>query len=197
MIKSLLVVNIALASLLLFSSDTQSQTSEPWEDNKIFSINKEAPHASLFPFQSRDAALADSKEQSNNYLLLNGLWKFNWQRSPKNKPNAFETANFNDSKWQKIPVPGNWEAEGFGYPIYLDERFPFTTTWPDAPKEYNPIGSYRKSFALPKSWKNKQVFLHVGGDTSWGRLVHEQYTIPAKSYQYGFTLVPFRLSSSV
>ncbi len=166
MIKPLFISNIALMSILLFTPYANSQTREPWEDHQIFSINKEAPHASLFPFQSRDEALNDNKQQSNNYLLLNGLWKFHWQSSPKNKPNGFEAIDFNDDNWQQIPVPGNWETEGFGYPIYLDERFPFTTTWPDAPKEYNPIGSYRKPFSLPKSWKNKQVFLHVGAAKS-------------------------------
>jgi len=166
MIKSLFVINVAVTSLLFINTDTHAQTREPWENNEVFAINKEAPHASLFPFQTRDAALTSKKEQSDNFLLLNGLWKFNWQRSPKNKPEGFEIAHFNDDNWQQIPVPGNWETEGFGYPIYLDERFPFTTTWPDAPKDYNPIGSYRKPFDLPKSWKNKQVFLHVGAAKS-------------------------------
>jgi len=166
MIKSLFVINFAVTSLLFINTEAHGQTREPWENNEVFAINKEDPHASLFPFQTRDAALTNNKEQSNNFMLLNGLWKFNWQRSPKNKPKGFESINFDDDSWQQIPVPGNWETEGFGYPIYLDERFPFTTTWPDAPKDYNPIGSYRKPFVLPKSWKNKQVFLHVGAAKS-------------------------------
>ncbi len=166
MIKLLIKINLAVVFLLSPYSVAKTQEREPWEDNKVFAINKEAPHASLFPFQSRDAALINVKEQNNNFLLLNGLWKFDWQRSPKNKPKGFETVNFNDDNWQQIPVPGNWETEGFGFPIYLDERFPFTTTWPDAPKDYNPIGSYRKPFSLPNSWKDKQVFLHVGAAKS-------------------------------
>ncbi|MBB1405194.1 DUF4981 domain-containing protein [Pseudoalteromonas sp. SG44-5] len=164
MIKSL--SPIALTLLLLVNSNANSQPREPWENNEVFAINKEAPRASFFPFQSRDAALINNKEQNNNFLLLNGLWKFDWQRSPKNKPENFQADNFDDSNWQQIPVPGNWETKGFGYPIYLDERFPFTTTWPDAPKDYNPIGSYRKPFTLPSSWKNKQVFIHVGAAKS-------------------------------
>jgi len=166
MIKSLLLINFVIASLLFVNTAANGQAREPWENNEVFAINKEAPHASLFPFQSRDAALVNNKEQSDNFLLLNGMWKFDWQRSPKNKPKGFETVNFNDDNWKQIPVPGNWETEGFGFPIYLDERFPFTTTWPDAPKEYNPIGSYRKPFTLPKSWQDKQVFLHVGAAKS-------------------------------
>ena len=164
--KSLFLINISIASMLFVNTNAIGQAREPWEDNKIFAINKEAPHASLFPFQSRDAALVNDKEQNDNFLLLNGLWKFDWQRSPSNKPEGFETLNFNDDNWKQIPVPGNWETEGFGYPIYLDERFPFATTWPDAPKDYNPIGSYRKPFTLPDGWKGKQIFLHVGAAKS-------------------------------
>ncbi|TPH16196.1 glycoside hydrolase family 2 TIM barrel-domain containing protein [Litorilituus lipolyticus] len=139
---------------------------EPWQDHTVFAINKLAPHASLFPFKNTNEALLDNKENSSNFMLLNGLWQFDWQRSPKNKPKGFELNNFDDSNWSQIPVPGNWEVEGFGYPIYLDERFPFTTTWPDAPTDYNPIGSYRKPFTLPKHWQDKQVILHVGAAKS-------------------------------
>ncbi|WP_286261177.1 glycoside hydrolase family 2 TIM barrel-domain containing protein [Thalassotalea atypica] len=155
-------------ALLAFASSAQENTDSraPWENHQVFAINKEDPHATLFPFQSTYESLTNNKEQSNNFLLLNGLWKFDWQRSPKNKPEGFEQASFDDTSWSSIPVPGNWETEGFGYPIYLDERFPFTTTWPDAPKDYNPIGSYRKAFSLPASWKNKQIFLHVGAAKS-------------------------------
>lgn len=164
--KALLFINVAITSLLLVHTSVYSQTREPWEDHQVFAINKEAPRATFFPFKSERAALNNDKAQSSNYLLLNGLWKFNWQRSPNDKPIGFEQEIFNDNNWSQIPVPGNWETEGFGYPIYLDERFPFTTTWPDAPKDYNPIGSYRKPFNLPNSWKDKQVFLHVGAAKS-------------------------------
>jgi len=166
MIKSVIFTNVLMASLLTVCAESVAKERQPWEDHQVFAINKLAPHASLFPFQSQSAALNNNKENSSNFLLLNGLWKFDWQRSPKDQPKGFEQTNFNDNKWSQIPVPGNWETEGFGYPIYLDERFPFTTTWPDAPKDYNPIGSYRKPFSLPKSWQGKQVFLHVGAAKS-------------------------------
>lgn len=166
MVKSKLLLQVAVAAILTTSFQADADTREPWENNKVFAINKEAPHATLFPFQSVNESLTNVKEQSDNFLLLNGLWKFNWQRSPVNKPANFEQVNYDDKAWSVIPVPGNWETEGFGYPIYLDERFPFATTWPDAPKDYNPIGSYRKPFNLPASWKNKQIFLHVGAAKS-------------------------------
>ncbi|WP_057832924.1 glycoside hydrolase family 2 TIM barrel-domain containing protein [Colwellia sp. TT2012] len=157
---------VILGVTFFTSSVFAKQVREPWQDHQVFAINKLAPHASFFPFSTVNAALDDNKEHSDNFILLNGLWQFDWQRSPKDKPQGFEQKVFDDANWSQIPVPGNWEVEGFGYPIYLDERFPFSTTWPDVPKDYNPIGSYRKPFTLPKSWQNKQVILHIGAAKS-------------------------------
>ena len=162
--KSVLTNLLACSAVL--SASVFANERQPWENHQVFSINKEAPHATLFPFENQQAALTINKEASINYMGLNGLWKFHWRKNPADKPNGFEAPSYDDSDWSVIPVPGNWETNGFGRPIYLDERFPFTTKWPDAPKEYNPIGSYRKSFSLPDSWKNKQVFLHVGAAKS-------------------------------
>ncbi|WP_286271464.1 glycoside hydrolase family 2 TIM barrel-domain containing protein [Thalassotalea hakodatensis] len=159
--------SIALFSTSLFAtSASANEVREPWRDHTVFAINKLEPRASLFPYQSEQAALVDIKEQSSNFMLLNGLWAFDWQRSPNDAKSNFHLPDFDDTDWGTIPVPGNWEIEGYGYPIYLDERFPFSTKWPDVPTDYNPIGSYRKPFTLPENWKNKQVFLHVGAAKS-------------------------------
>ena len=154
---------ICIASALVGSA---VDAREPWEDHTVFAINKEDPHATLFPFSSNAAALIGDKTLSPNYLLLNGTWSFDWQRDPADAPAGFFNPDFDDSRWGTIPVPANWEVEGYGRPIYLDERFPFTTTWPDAPTGYNPIGSYRKQFTLPTDWDGRQVFLHVGATKS-------------------------------
>ncbi|WP_286233522.1 glycoside hydrolase family 2 TIM barrel-domain containing protein [Thalassotalea sediminis] len=159
--------SIALFSVsVLANSTSANEVKEPWRDHTVFAINKLEPRASLFPYQSEQAALVDQKELNSNFMLLNGLWSFDWQKSPQNAPKSFYLPKFDDSQWGTIPVPGNWEVEGYGYPIYLDERFPFTTKWPDVPTDYNPIGSYRKPFVLPKNWQDKQVFLHVGAAKS-------------------------------
>lgn len=155
-------ISLLLATTLSFAL----QAKAPWQEHSVFAINKLDPHATFFAFSSKEAALINNKTNSPNYLLLNGMWQFDWQRRPSDAPLGFEQVSFDDTHWGKIAVPGNWEVEGYGYPIYLDERFPFTTTWPDAPIDYNPIGSYRKSFQLPKTWKDKQVFLHVGAAKS-------------------------------
>ncbi len=161
-----LILFVFFISGLIWNGVVHAKTREAWEDQTVFAINKEAPHNTSFPFSSAAAALTFSKKQSNNFLGLNGLWKFDWQKSPNTIPANFYKKQFNDSEWVHIPVPANWEVEGFGYPIYLDERYPFTTQWPDVPRDYNPVGSYRKYFDLPEQWKNKQIFIHFGAAKS-------------------------------
>jgi len=157
---------VLVAAALFSGGASNASEREPWEDHQVFGINKLPPRATGFGFANEHAALTQAKEQSDNFMLLNGQWPFHWRKSPADKPVGFENANYDASDWSTINVPGNWEVEGFGHPIYLDERFPFTTTWPNVPKDYNPIGSYRKTFNLPASWKDKQVFLHVGAAKS-------------------------------
>ncbi|GAA0344144.1 beta-galactosidase LacZ [Bowmanella denitrificans] len=158
------ISSLVLAGILCYPAMATPRA--PWEDHQVFAINKQDPRASGFAYSSVAAALTDDYQNSANFLSLNGLWQFNWQRSTKDAPQGFEKPGFDDSDWTQIRVPGNWEVEGFGHPIYLDERYPFDAQWPDVPKDYNPIGSYRNSFELPQHWQGKQVFIHVGGARS-------------------------------
>ena len=133
-------------------------TQENHYNHQIFEENKLAPRATFFEFESEEAS-QKRMEESNRFLSLNGDWKFKWVKSPKDRPMTFHHADFDDSDWGTIPVPSNWEVEGFGHPIYLDERYPFSTTWPDAPTEYNPVGTYRTRFTIPNDWKKQTVVL--------------------------------------
>ncbi|GGG10081.1 beta-galactosidase [Dokdonia pacifica] len=132
-------------------------------NHQIFEENKLPPRASYFAYES---ATVSKKENSSRFLSLNGDWKFHWVKDPKQRPTIFQHADFNDSDWTTIPVPANWEVQGFGNPIYLDERYPFTTTWPDIPKDYNPVGTYRKEITITKEFLSKDVILHFAGAKS-------------------------------
>lgn len=145
--------------------DTENKRAS-WENHLVFGINKLPPRATYFSFANENELSTNDKFKSRNFLNLNGDWAFHWQRTPSLRDKDFEQVNFDASHWKTIAVPGNWEVEGFGKPIYLDERYPFTTKWPDVPKEYNPIGQYRKHFTLPKQWQGKRIFLHVGAAKS-------------------------------
>ena len=125
--------------------------------------NKLPPRATYFGFES---ARISEKENSKRFLSLNGDWKFHWVKDPKQRPSTFQYIRYDDSDWKTIPVPANWEVEGYGHPIYLDERYPFTTEWPDAPTDYNPVGTYRKTIHIPESFLSEEVILHFAGAKS-------------------------------
>ena len=154
-------------SIFIFTiAFSQEQEQNLHQNHQIFGLNKLAPRASFFPFEKAGLCLLQEKEKSERFLDLNGQWKFHWVRSPKDRSMVFYKTNLDDSQWDEIPVPANWEVEGYDYPIYLDERYPFSTTWPDAPEDYNPVGSYRKNFTIEKEWLTEDVILHFAGAKS-------------------------------
>lgn len=152
--------------VLLFASFGGVKAQTFHSDHKIFERNKMPPHADFFAFENRDLAQENEPAKSGRFLSLNGDWKFQWVRSPKDRIQDFYAPDLDDSDWKTIPVPANWEVEGYDHPIYLDERYPFTTTWPDAPEVYNPVGTYRHSFELPKDWYEDDVVLHFAAAKS-------------------------------
>jgi beta-galactosidase len=133
-----------------------------WEDPNTLGINKEEPHASLFPFETRGLAMAREKEDSEFFQSLNGDWRFNWSRSPGERPIDFFQENFDDSAWDFIPVPSNWEVQGYGIPIYVNHPYEFEKNPPFIHHDYNPVGSYRTSFQLPDNWDGREIFIHLG-----------------------------------
>ena len=162
-----------LAILLLFSAcqkDSHQNSStaytHDWENEQIFEINKEEPHSSFFPYRSDDLAYRSNRMDAENFIDLNGEWKFFWVRKPDERPIDFYNNDFDVSGWDDIIVPGNWERQGYGVPQYLDEEFPFPAEWPSIPNDYNPVGSYKKTFSLPEAWNEEEIFIHVGAARS-------------------------------
>jgi beta-galactosidase len=136
------------------------------EDPRTFAINQEEGHVPQVPFSSVDKALSFNFNQSPNYLLLNGEWKFRWFETPEQVPKDFFASPYNDAAWNKITVPGNWEMQGYGDPVFRNISQPFRAKPPQVPHDYNPTGAYRRTFVLPADWKSKPVFLRVEAATS-------------------------------
>ncbi len=147
---------------LFFLMPSLMPAQEPHRNHQVFGINKEAPHAHFFPYSDSKPALEDNPSDSPWFQSLNGLWKFNWVRKPADAPADFYSEEYDDSNWTLFPVPANWEVYGYDYPIYLDEKYPFDTQWPDVPADYNPVGSYRRPFDIPDTWAGREVFLYFG-----------------------------------
>ncbi len=152
---------------ILFSSVNflYGQSLPDWENPDVNGINKEMPHAYGF--------LASEKANNPMIQSLNGIWKFKWSPDPQSRPTDFYTENYSTENWDDILVPGNWELQGFGTPIYTNIAYPFKPDWPKVTEEpdksftsyneRNPVGSYSTAFKIPENWNKKQVFLNFGG----------------------------------
>jgi beta-galactosidase len=149
---------LALGSLAML----EAQEIPDWENPAVFAVNKERPHATLFPYENRGLALARDPARSAYFRSLNGNWKFHWVRKPADRPQEFFREDFDDGDWGEIPVPGNWEVNGFGIPIYLNIPYPFERNPPFIHHEYNPVGSYRTRFTVPSHWADRRILLHFG-----------------------------------
>jgi len=149
---------------LILSLQLAAQDLPEWQDTEIVQVNREKPHASSFSFESAALAMKMEKSASSDFLSLNGKWKFNYSPNPESRPKDFYKPTFKVKKWDDIAVPSNWELKGYGIPIYVNIPYEWTTDPqpPVVPTDQNPVGSYRKTFSLPKGWSEKQVYIHFG-----------------------------------
>ncbi len=152
-----------IMTIVIFSFAQESQLQD-WENPSVISINKEDPHATLIPYATVEQAIKGDPASSPYYKLLNGNWKFKWVYKPADKPEGFFEPAFIDESWQSIPVPSNWELQGYGTPIYVNIPYEFTEDPkpPQVPHNYNPVGSYRQWFNVPENWEGREVFIHFG-----------------------------------
>ena len=167
---------VLLISLFLLASCSKYQKYEgvpfeeknphDWENPAVFQINKEAPHAYFIPFATADQAKLDDKWASPFLQSLNGTWQFHLSQNPYERPAWFFKNDFDTRDWDQIKVPANWETEGFDYPIYTNVKYPHDRTPPTIQKNYNPVGSYKRTFTIPAEWSGRDVILHFGGVSS-------------------------------
>ena len=131
------------------------------ENPAIFEENQEEGHTPLIPYFSVSDALNNDPNKAPGYLSLNGIWKFHYSDTPEGVPPDFYKEGFNDKKWDTLRVPSNWEMKGFGDPIFRNVSTPFDPNPPRVPREYNPAGSYRRTFNIPTSWREREIFLRM------------------------------------
>lgn len=134
----------------------------PWEDPTIVAINREVAHATAYSFGSVAEAIQGDREKSGRYLNLDGEWDFKFAINQDEAPKDFYLSKVQG--WDKIKVPSNWEMEGYDKPIYKSTGYPFRPVNPPyTPKDYNPVGSYQRTFTVPADWKNMNITLQFGG----------------------------------
>lgn len=135
-----------------------------WENPEVFGRNKEPGHCTLMPYAEVARALGGTREESPYYRLLNGNWKFKWVPKPADRLKDFYKVEYDVRGWDVIPVPSNWELQGYGIPIYTNIKYPFApVNPPHIPHDNNPVGSYRTEFTVPSDWRGREVFLHFDG----------------------------------
>ena len=156
----LLVTLMALIGFSVFAQDQENRYAEI-TNPKLVNINKLPPRSSFFSFTNvTDAKEASYSSKGSNVLLLNGTWKFHYTDNFSERPmKDFYNMQFDTQSWNDIQVPGNWEVQGFGTPIYVNATYEFTSPghppfWdkpvpPLVPEEFNPTGTYRKEFEIP------------------------------------------------
>lgn len=159
-----------ITALLIAISITVNAQSYEWLNPEINAVNRMPMHTNYFAYESIEMANQAEKEKSANYMSLNGIWKFSWVRDADARPTDFWKMDFNDKGWGKMPVPGLWELNGYGDPLYVNIgyawREQFTNNPPVVPIMNNHVGSYRHEITVPANWKNKEIIAHFGSVTS-------------------------------
>lgn len=169
-------VTVLLCLAVLLSMACPATTPD-WENLQVQGRHRETGHAQLVPYVSRAQALAadpiDPFPDSPWYRSLDGDWAFHWTPRPSAQPHDFQATTFDDSGWKRIRVPGNWQTQGFGTPLYTNITFPFKVDPPRVmgtpPADYtnhdarNPTGVYRRQFEVPADWRGRRVLLNFDG----------------------------------
>lgn len=163
---------------IIFSCFAFSQEKNDWENQEVFQINRCSPRATFFPYSNTKAMMS---EETFNYpwispmkadlISLNGKWDFHFSPSANERPSENDMFSKGNLKWESINVPSCWEMLGYDFPLYVNVDYPFENNPPfiDVKEQYkglygeNPVGTYHKTFSIPKNWSGKRVFLHFDG----------------------------------
>ncbi len=160
-----------LGSMVLYGhGEVRAQDASRWHNVDVNQQNRAPRRAAFFAFENQDKAQAFEKKNSANYLSMEGMWKFNFVKDHNKRPANFFAANFDDSQWKDFPVPGLFELNGYGDATYKNIGYAWATQFDPNPPYISELnnytGSYRRTFDLPKDWKGKDVYFHVGSATS-------------------------------
>ena len=168
-IRTIANVSLCLA-MLSMSSGALAQSESRWQNVNINQQNREPRRANFFAFENLEKAQSFDKKKSANYLSMEGMWKFNFVKDHNKRPANFFALKYDDSLWKDFPVPGLFELNGYGDATYKNIGYAWATQFDPKPPYISELnnytGSYRRTFELPKDWKGKDVYFHVGSATS-------------------------------
>ncbi len=156
-------VSVLAMAMIFLCTLVNAQLHPDYENPRVFERNQVLPHATLMPYPNEATALAGDRKSSPYHMTLNGSWLFHWAENPSVAPEDFYKPGSDRDDWKSIPVPSNWQMEGFGYPLFRNIGLPHPLDPPRVPYQFNPTGSYYRTFEIPEGWNKRQVFLHFEG----------------------------------
>lgn len=162
--KTVFIFCLSIIQILSFAQ------SDEWYNSTKNEVNRAPVHAHYFAYESRVLAQKGIPKESDNFMSMNGKWRFYWVKDADQRPLNFYKPDFEDAGWNFMTVPAVWELNGYGDPVYVNIGYPWKSqTWvnpPKVPVAENHVGSYRRVFDIPQNWNGKQVIAHFGSVTS-------------------------------
>jgi beta-galactosidase len=158
---------LSILPALFLPAALWAQSLPYWQDMNITSVNAETRRTEAVWFADRADALSKGFRESENYADLNGVWEFKYFDDYHEMERFFRSAQ-NDTSgigWDKIRVPGNWEVQGYGVPIYVNIPYEFAPRDPQPPTlpDVFPAALYHRAFTVPEGWKGRTVYLNLAG----------------------------------
>ena len=173
---------LILTTVLLYAATAQAQTGKEWNDPSITSVNRNQAHTVAIPMESESTMNAVDMSASPYYMSLDGVWKFKWVKTPASATTTMCGTSYNDASWDDIDVPSSWQVYGirngksWDKPLYCNVAYPFSfdkstfSVMASRPDWFtynssmpNPVGTYRRHFTLPDSWKGRKVYIRFNG----------------------------------
>ena len=180
--KNQIIKGSAAAIAALLTLHVQAQPAADWENPDVLGINKLPYHATL--------QLPSREKECKEIVSLDGQWLFHWSRNPEERPKDFWREDYDVSQWNKITVPGNWQTQGYGTPIYININYPFVKDRPkvttEPPRDWtayenrNPVGSYARFLDVTKEMLSQNLILHFGG-------VHSAFYVWVNGQRVGYS----------
>ena len=160
------------AVALVLALNAMAAKDPKWQDPNFFEENRLPMRSSFIVTPTAEEAVAEHDfSKSPLYRSIAGVWNFYWTPNATDpQPQEFWSLKYDDSNWGKMPVPGMWQLNGYGVPLYKNNGFAWKNFYqnnpPYAPTERNAVGSYRHNVYVPAEWRGKQIYVHIGSATS-------------------------------
>ena len=149
-----------------------------WENPSVTQINRSVDHSPWGAYENAEQAASCDKKASRFVQDLNGTYAFRLYPRPEEVDDFF-LPEYDAVAFENIEVPGAWELQGYGLPLYSNIPYPWPLSegekgtlnagkdkWvynpPHTPFD-NPTGCYRRFFTVVEEYFSRDVFVRFEG----------------------------------